>query len=198
MLRKIEATINFILDSTGKIATLLLIILVGIIAFNVINRYAFNQSSIALDELSWHLYSAIFLLGISYAVRTGSHVRVDLIYDSRLAKTKLIIDIVGTVLLMLPFAAIMLYYGSVFAKESYSFGPHASSITALIEQFMTTGIGERSQDPGGLNNRFVIKSVIPLAFFLTFLSGISLLIEKCRLLNQLKNEQQVTSNGESR
>jgi len=198
MLRKLEATINFVLDTTGKIATLLLIILVGIIAYNVINRYAFNQSSIALDELSWHLYSAIFLLGISYAVRTGSHVRVDLIYDSRLPKTKLIIDIVGTVLLMLPFAAIMIYHGTVFAKESYSFGPHASSIAALFEQFMTTGIGERSQDPGGLNNRFIIKSVIPLAFFLTFLSGISLLIAKSRLLKQLIDEPQLPSSGASR
>jgi len=54
MLRKIENTINFILDSTGKIATLLLIVLVGVISYNVIGRYVFNTSSIGLEELSWH------------------------------------------------------------------------------------------------------------------------------------------------
>ena len=197
MLRKIEASINFILDSTGKLATLLLIVLVGIIAFNVINRYAFSRSSIALDELSWHLYSSIFLLGISYAVRTSSHVRVDLIYDSRSVKTKTIIDIVGTLILMLPFAAILFYYGFVFAKESFSFGPHAPTLSGLLDQFLTTGIGERSQDPGGLNNRFVIKSVIPLAFALTFLSGISVLIAKCRVLKQLHIENSVVTKGDT-
>lgn len=196
MLKYIESIINFILDSTGKLASLLLIILVCIIAFNVINRYAFSQSSIALDELSWHLYSSIFLLGIAYAVRTGSHVRVDLFYESHSTKTKTIIDIVGTLVLMLPFCTIMIYYGFIFAKESYSFGPHASTPGGLINQFLTTGIGERSQDPGGLNNRFVIKSVIPLAFALTFLSGVSVLIDKCRVLKQINNTQRDLNTGD--
>ncbi len=198
MIRKIETLINFILDSTGKVASLLLISLVCIIAYNVINRYAFNSSSIALEELAWHLYSSIFLLGIAYAVRTESHVRVDLVYESRSPKTQAIIDIVGTLVLMLPFAAIMFYYGFVFAKESYSFGAHSSTFSGLLDQFLTTGIGERSQDPGGLNNRFVIKSVIPLAFALTFLSGISVLIAKCRVLKQLKGANTLPSIGDAR
>lgn len=195
MLNTIEMIINFILDATGKIATLLLIALVGVIAFNVINRYAFNASSIALEELSWHLYSSIFLLGISYAVRTASHVRVDLVYDARPFKTKAIIDFVGTCFLLLPFAAIMMYFGYIFAKESYSFGPHATTLPGLIDQFFTTGIGERSQDPGGLNNRFVIKSVIPLAFTLTFLSGISILISKYKLLREINTGENSEHRG---
>lgn len=195
IIRIIEKTVNFILDSTGKIATLLLIILVGVIAFNVIGRYAFNSSSIALEELSWHLYSSIFLLGIAYAVRTDSHVRVDLIYETRSVKTKTIIDIVGTLLLMFPFALLLMYHGFVFAKESYSFGPHASSFTGLVEQFFTTGIGERSQDPGGLNNRFVIKSVIPIAFTLLFLSGISKMINLCRIIRHLSIDKKDSHRG---
>ncbi len=195
MLNIIESTINAILDLTGKVASLLLIALVGIIAFNVINRYAFNASSIALEELSWHLYASIFLLGISYAVRTSSHVRVDLIYESRAAKTKAIIDIVGTLVLLLPFAGIMMYYGYIFANESYSFGPHADTLSGLVEQFFTSGIGERSQDPGGLNNRFVIKSVIPLAFTLTLLSGLSVLIANFKRLKALKQNSELTDTG---
>jgi len=193
MIDNIERKINFILDSTGKLATFLLIVLVGIISFNVIGRYAFNRSSIGLEELSWHLYSSIFLLGIAYAVRTHSHVRVDLVYESRSALTKAKIDIAGTVLFMLPFAAIVFYFGAVFAMESYSFGSHATTFTGWVEQFFTTGIGERSQDPGGLNNRWVIKSVIPLAFLLTFLSGVSLLIDRCRFVSQVRRQSAGTS-----
>jgi len=182
MLQKIENLINFILDSTGKIATLLLIVLVGVISYNVIGRYAFNSSSIALEELAWHLYSSVFLLGISYAVRTSSHVRVDLIYDLMKPRTQAYIDIIGTCIFMLPLAALVLFFGSDFAYQSYSFGPHADSISGLIHQFFTSGIGERSQDPGGLNNRWVIKSVIPLAFLLLMLSAVSVLINRVRFL----------------
>ena len=182
MLRKIENLINLILDLAGKIATLLLIVLVGVISYNVIGRYAFNSSSIGLEELAWHLYSSIFLLGISYAVRTSSHVRVDLIYDFLKPRTQAYIDIIGTCVFMLPLAALVLVFGTDFAYQSYSFGPHADSIGGLVNQFLTTGIGERSQDPGGLNNRFVIKSVIPLAFLLLMLSAVSVLINRVRFL----------------
>lgn len=198
MLNSIESVINFILDSTGKLATLLLILLVIVISYNVIARYAFNLSYIALEELSWHLYSSIFLLGMAYAVRTQSHVRVDIIYTSRSEKTKAIIDLVGTVFLMLPFCALMVVFGFDFAKDSYSFGPHADTFAGLIEQFFSTGIGEKSQDPGGLNNRFVIKSVIPLAFLLTFLSGISILIDRSRTLKQFKNGNINSNSGRAK
>lgn len=188
MLRNIELSINYILDSTGKVATLLLIVLVGVISYNVIGRYAFNSSSIGLEELAWHLYSSVFLLGISYAVRTGSHVRVDLFYDSMRPRTKAYIDIIGTCIFLLPLAALVLVFGFDFAKQSYSFGSHADTFSGLIHQFFTSGIGERSQDPGGLNNRFVIKSVIPLAFLLLMLSAISLLINRVRFLRTHSGE----------
>jgi len=122
-------------------------------------------------------------------------VRVDLIYETRTEKTKAIIDIVGTLLLMLPFAVLMIIYGFVFARESYSFGPHADTLYGLVQRFFTTGIGEKSQDPGGLNNRFVIKSVIPLAFLLTFLSAISVLIDRCRVVSRLNRVGNDTESG---
>ena len=187
MLNKLEFTINWILDATGKLACLLLIMLVCIIGYNVIGRYAFNRSSIALEELSWHLYASVFLLGISYAVRTASHVRVDLIFEGRSARTKAWIDIIGTLVLMFPFALLVVYTGFDFAWQSYSFGPHAVSFYGLVEQFFTTGIGEKSQDPGGLNNRFVIKAVIPFSFFLVLLGGISLIIDRVKRLRASDN-----------
>ncbi len=110
-------------------------------------------------------------------------------------RTKATIDIVGTLVLLLPFAGIMMYYGYIFANESYSFGPHADTLSGLVEQFFTTGIGERSQDPGGLNNRFVIKSVIPLAFTLTLLSGLSVLIANFKRLKALKQNSELTDTG---
>lgn len=182
MLARVETAINRFLDIIGGLACCLLILLVGVIGYNVIGRYVFDSSSIALEELAWHLYASVFLLGISYAVRTGSHVRVDLVFDARSKKTKAIIDIIGTFVLLIPFSVIVVYHGTDFAYQSYSFGPHAESASGLLKQLVTDGIGEKSQDPGGLNNRFIIKSVIPFAFLCVLLSAISVLINRANIL----------------
>ena len=195
MLDRLETIINWILDAVGVLTGLLLIALVCVITYNVIGRYVFNSSSIALEELSWHFYASLFLLGISYAVRCSSHVRVDLIFDSRSPKTKAWIDIIGTLVLMIPFSLLVIYYGFDFAYQSYSFGPHAENFVGLVEQFLTTGIGEKSQDPGGLNNRFVIKGVIPLAFIFVLLSAVSVLINRFKILSAI-TEQKTVSAGE--
>ena len=172
MRRRTIQFIEFLLRATGVVATALLMILVGIVAYNVVARYLFSASSIGLEELGWHLYAAVFLLAIPYAVYTDSHVRIDLIYESRSDAYKRFIGIAGAVVFVLPFAMVTLYYGTVFTSQAISYGYHADSIVGLWNQFWIEGIGEKSQDPGGLNNRFVIKSVIPVSAFLLFLAGI--------------------------
>ena len=81
VLNKLEAGINRLTEWLGIIAAGLLILLVLMVAWNVVARYAFQASSIGLEELSWHFYAAIFLLGIPFALRSDSHVRVDLFYE---------------------------------------------------------------------------------------------------------------------
>ena len=167
IIKSIDAT----LKAAGALATLLLILLVGVISYNVIGRYFFSASSIGLEELGWHFYAAIFLLAIPYAVHTDSHVRIDLIYEGRSTAYKRRINIIGTCLFLLPFALITLWYGVVFTLQAISYGEIPGTPLAFLQQMFSTGIGEKSQDPGGLNNRFIIKGVIPLSAFLLFLSG---------------------------
>ena len=169
--------IDSLLIAAGAIATILLMLLVVLVSYNVIARYSFNASSIAMEELSWHFYAAIFLLAIPYAVHTHSHVRIDLIYEGRSKAYKRWIDIIGTLCFMFPFALVTAYYGFQFTAQSISYGEMPATLQAAWQQFSTVGIGEKSQDPGGLNNRFIIKGVIPLSAFLLFLSGVSKLLK---------------------
>ena len=177
MRKRFITTIDVLLKCSGVTATLLLLMLVAVIGYNVIARYMFNNSSIGLEELGWHFYAAIFLLAIPYAVHTDSHVRIDLIYEGRSDKYKRLIGIFGTMIFLLPFSAITCYYGWVFTAQAMSYGTPAETLPELWQQFVTTGIGEKSQDPGGLTNRFIIKGVIPLSSFLLFLAGISKLLK---------------------
>jgi TRAP-type mannitol/chloroaromatic compound transport system permease small subunit len=189
MFFEIEKKINKLMDILGAISSFLLIILVLVISYNVIGRYAFGASSVGLEEFSWHLYSTVFLLSISYALKTESHVRVDIIFERLSARTQAIINSIGGLFVLLPICGIVVYYGFFFMRDSYQWGDHADSIFGLIHQFMTIGIGEKSSDPGGLLNRFVIKGMVPLSFLFLGLSTVSFIIKNIRLLIESSNTQ---------
>jgi TRAP-type mannitol/chloroaromatic compound transport system permease small subunit len=140
VLLKLERWANSFSDLLGRIAALLFLLLL----LNV-------------------FYDSIFLLGIPYAIRTDSHVRVDIFYDRLGARRKAIIDLCGVVFLLLPFVLLVAWYGSSFAFESWS-------------------LGERSGDPGGLSNRWVIKAVIPFACMSMAVAGVGMLLRSLNIL----------------
>lgn len=184
-------TINIIhrlMQWVGNVASFLLIALVLIMAFNVSARYAFNASSIGLEELSWHFYSALFLLGIPYALKSGSHVRVDIFYERFQPKTKAIIDIVGCAVFLIPTCIIVCWAGWKFTAAAYQLGVQPDSLDDFFTQLVSSGIGEKSQDPGGLLNRWIIKGVIPLSFFFLLAAALAFLLEKILILTELNGE----------
>ncbi len=162
-LLKFEALINRFSDFLGRLAAILFILLLFNVFYDVITRYVFNDVSIGMQEMEWHLYAAMFLLGVPYALRTEGHVRVDVIYERLSPRARAWIDIVGSVVLLLPFALLVGWYGVGFAHEAWA-------------------LGERSGDPGGLPYRWIIKAVIPFAFFSMAVSGIGLMLKSVNIL----------------
>jgi TRAP-type mannitol/chloroaromatic compound transport system permease small subunit len=160
---QLENTINSFSDLLGKVAGVLLIGLLFNVFFDVIMRYLFNDVSIGMQELEWHLYACVFMLGISYALRHNGHVRVDLIYESRSVKTKAWIDLLGAVLFLLPFTVLVCFYGIDFVRESFQ-------------------MSEQSGDPGGLPFRWLIKSMIPFAFLSMTISGVGMVLHSVNIL----------------
>lgn len=163
MLLKIENSLNILSDFVGKIAALLLILLLLNVFYDVIMRYVFNDVSIGMQEMEWHLYSSMFLLGIAYTLRHDAHVRVDLIYDRLSLNNKAWVNLFGVIIFLLPFIFIIGFYGVSFALESYQ-------------------LNEQSGDPGGLTLRWLIKAMIPFSFTALFLAGISLLLNTINTL----------------
>ncbi|MDP4492718.1 TRAP transporter small permease subunit [Vibrio sp. AH4] len=161
----IERMFNRLSDLLGWISSILFILLVVNVVYDVIMRYAFNDVSIAFQELEWHLFAAVFLLGIPYAIKAGGHVRVDIFYERLSLRAQAVIDILGTLFFLLPFCLLVAYFGIDFAKESYE-------------------LGETSGDPGGLPYRWLIKSMISVSFIFMTISGLGLLIHS---LNKMFN-----------
>lgn len=159
----VESALYTLSRSIGAITALLLFVLVCNVAYDVFTRYALNDVSIGMQELEWHLFSIIFLLGTAYASTENAHVRVDFLYDNASAKTQGYINIIGTVLFVIPFALLIFWYGVDF------------TVTAYVR-------GEQSGDPGGLPHRWLIKSMIPLAMLLLVCSYCGVLLRTIRTI----------------
>ncbi len=156
-LQKLENWIDNFSTRVGKLAALLLLLLIGNVFYDVIMRYLFNDVSIGMQEMEWHLYASIFLLGISYTLSQNAHVRVDLIYERLSPKKQAFIDISGTLVFLIPFCALIAWYGIGFAHEAYT-------------------LGEKSGDPGGLPYRWIIKAMIPFSMSLVLISSIGFML----------------------
>ena len=168
-LLSLERGITRFSNLLGVVSTVLFIGLLFNVFYDVLMRYVFNDVSIGMQELEWHLYAAIFLLGIPYGLQHGGHVRVDLIYENLPLKGKAWIDLLGCVFLLMPFTLLVGYYGIGFAYEAYA-------------------LGETSGDPGGLPYRWIIKSVIPFAFFSMAISGLGMIIRSINAIRGVSEE----------
>ncbi len=151
---KLVSIIEGIVRFFARLSGVLVILLSLLILYQAINRYLFNDSSIMIGELQWHLFDIIFLLGLSYALQSDKHVRVDIFYAHLSKKTKAIINIISQLFLILPFVAIILYSGYTLVEMSYL-------------------QGEISSDPGGLTHRYLIKAMILVGFALLGLQSLA-------------------------
>ncbi|MEJ2497648.1 MAG: TRAP transporter small permease subunit, partial [Sulfurovaceae bacterium] len=77
--------------ASGAIASLALLLLCGVVVYDIIMRFLFNSTSALFYEISWHLFDVLFLLGLSYALYHKSHVRVDIFYSKYSPRTKNIV-----------------------------------------------------------------------------------------------------------
>jgi TRAP-type mannitol/chloroaromatic compound transport system permease small subunit len=137
--------------------------LVFIIIAQVVLRKGFSSGLIMFEELEWHLYAVGVMFGLSYAQTTNAHIRVDLFYSSFRSSTKHVIEILGILLLVLPFISVIFIHSLDFVADSFR-------------------INEHSESPSGLPYRWLIKSVIPASMLLLGLAVLSRLYRDTVLL----------------
>ena len=151
----------------GRATGWLLLTMIFIGALSAILRYVgqpigLSISLNALGESQWYLFSAVFLLGAAWALREDAHVRVDVLYGRLSTKKQSVIDLAGTLLFLVPFCAMMLW----------------ATWPAVVESW---AVREVSPDPGGLP-RYPIKALVPVAFALLLLQGVSQAIKSVVVL----------------
>ena len=119
MLLKLERGFEKFANVIGYFTVFVMVLMILNVTYNVIMRYFFNTGSIAMQEMEWHLFSVVILLGISYTLKEDGHVRVDLIYDRLTNKKKAKINMVGVAFFIIPVALLIGIESIPFVIESF-------------------------------------------------------------------------------
>lgn len=138
----------------GELLSWVWTLLMAVIILNVFMRYALGEGRIEFEELQWHLYAVGWLFGLSYCFVADDHVRVDLIHHRLSIRAQAWIELLGILLLLIPFLSIVLWYAVPFVAYSWE-------------------MQEVSGDPGGLPFRWLIKSALFIGFALLALATLS-------------------------
>ena len=149
--------IDMTIKAIGHIVMWANLALIAAIVTQVSLRYVFSMNFPKLDEIQWHFYGLVTMVGISYAMVTDSHVRVDLLHLQLSRRAQRMIEIVGILALMAPFLYLMIDQGYDYFHESLR-------------------VNERSSSPTGLPARWAFKAIIPASFVLLALAAIARLI----------------------
>jgi TRAP-type mannitol/chloroaromatic compound transport system permease small subunit len=150
---KLADGIDVFVDLVGRVASWLVFVLALVMGGNVLLRYGLSLGWIWAQELEWHLLVPICLIGMSYALRHGEHVRVDILFASFSDRAKHAIDTLAAVLMMV-FSLAIIWLSLAYVGQSWS-------------------IGEGTANPGGIDYRYVVKSLIPIGFALLFLQSLA-------------------------
>ncbi len=163
--RTIAGGIDRLNEAVGKAMGWLLLVMVVVVVYDVAMRFFFRQGSVALQELEWHLFALVFLLAAAYTLKHDDHVRVDIFYRGKTLtnRHRALIDLLGTLGMLLPFCLLVIYTSYPFVANAYVFA-------------------EGSPDPGGLPYRFLLKATIPLGFALLLLQGLVMVVRAIAVL----------------
>jgi len=104
---KIEKFFDKAGDIVGYICMFIMALMIIDVFFNVVARYFFSYGNVAFQELEWHFFAVIFLLGMSYALKEDAHVRVDIFYAKFSERQKALVNMLGTVFFVIPFALLV-------------------------------------------------------------------------------------------
>ncbi len=155
--------IGKIIDVLGNFCSLLMVLMIANVFYDVIMRYFFNDVSIGMQELEWHLFAAMFMFGIAYTLKEDGHVRVDIFYDAMSQNKQSYINIFGSIFFALPITVLIFYYSIDYTIDAYE-------------------MGEGSGDPGGLPYRWIVRSVIPFSSMFLMLAIVHIVLSNIQKL----------------
>ena len=160
-------TLDRISVLSGRITSWLTLVMVIVTFIVVIMRYVFDAGAVWLQESVVWMHAVVFMVGAAYTLQQDEHVRVDIFYRDMSPRRRAWVNLLGTLLFLLPVCAFLGYKSWDFVVVSWQ-------------------LGESSREPGGMPYPFVplLKSVLLLMPLLLALQGIAVLVRALRSLGE--------------
>jgi TRAP-type mannitol/chloroaromatic compound transport system permease small subunit len=154
---KLADGIDWFIDLVGRAISWLALAVALVMGTNVFLRYGLSVGYIWAQELEWWLLVPLTLIGMSYALRHGEHVRVDVLFAGFSDRAKDAVDVISAALAVI-FSALVIWLSLAYVAQSWA-------------------IGEGSPNPGGLPALYLMKAMIPLGFALLLLQSLAQAIQ---------------------
>jgi TRAP-type mannitol/chloroaromatic compound transport system permease small subunit len=164
-LLRLAERIDSLSEATGRVIGWLTLAMVVTTFVIVVLRYLFNVGWISLQESVTWMHALVFSLGAAFALRRDGHVRVDIFYARMGPRGKAWVNLLGTLFLLLPTCAFILWVSWDYVATSWS-------------------LRESSAEAGGLPAIFLLKTAIVLMMVLLLLQGLALAIRSLLVLRQ--------------
>ena len=150
---------------SGRITSWLTLIMVIVTVIVVVMRYVFDAGAVWLQESVVWMHAVVFMVGAAYTLQQDEHVRVDILYRGMSERRRAWIDLLGTLLFLLPLSAFLGYKSWDFVAVSWQ-------------------LAESSREPGGMPYPFVplLKTVLLVMPLLLLLQGVGMLIRALQVL----------------
>ncbi len=107
----------------------------------VILRYVFGIGSIMAQEAIIYMHAILFMMAAADTLLQDAHVRVDIFYARATAPRKALINMLGCLLLILPFCGLLAYVSIDYVSISWS-------------------VREGSRETSGIQGVYLLKTVI--------------------------------------
>ena len=166
----ISEFLRMIVNRVGRAGTWLLVPLVLITMWDVVARKlvwiqiymvanfgSFFESTL-MQEMEWHLHTAVFCLVLGYGYTHNRHVRVDFLREDFTFKSKAKVEFYGNIFFMLPFTLVCIYFAIIYMIDSYQINEVSASLV-------------------GLSQRWIIKTYLPIGFATLFIAGLAVMIQ---------------------
>lgn len=155
--------INLINRLIGNIFSWLSLGIVGVCFWVVVERYAFGNTRLWMQDLYPWMNGVMFTAVAGYALYRNDHVRVDIFFRPASTVRKAWMDLVGVLVFLMPFAWVVYQYTHVFVQRSWR-------------------LMEASANPGGMPGLFVLKSFILVFAAVIAIQGIAMLIRSILII----------------
>lgn len=167
----------------GRWAAWLVIMIIAVVIFTVIGSalglshlagwglrlplFGNQLNMVGIAELQWHLFALLIMISGSYVLQQDRHIRVDIVSTRMSPKGRVLVDLLGDLIFLIPFYAFLLWFSFGFSERAFLFGEQSNS--------------------GGLIDRYLVKATLPLGCLLLLGAGCGRILRNLGMLMETKN-----------